>query len=77
VVLPNHTEALAIAQTLKPESTISVKAKVNKRPEKMVNMEHPNDDIELELLDIEILSLGGELAFDKEVEVNLDTSLDN
>lgn len=77
VVLPNHAEALAVAQTLKPESAISVKAKVNKRPEKMVNADQANGDIELELLEIEILSLGGELAFDKEVDVNLDTSLDN
>ncbi|KKS86207.1 MAG: Aspartyl-tRNA synthetase [Parcubacteria group bacterium GW2011_GWA2_43_11] len=77
VVLPNHTEALIVAQMLKPESSVSVKAKVNKRPEKMVNKEQPNGDIELELLNIEILSLGGELPFEKDADINLDTSLDN
>jgi len=77
VVLPNHAEALAVAQTLKPESSVSVKAKVNKRPEKMINAEQFNGDIELELLEIEVLSLGGELPFEKDADINLDTSLDN
>ena len=32
VVLPNHTVALEIAQKVRPEWVVSVKAQVNKRP---------------------------------------------
>ncbi len=77
VVLPNHAEALQVAQKLKSETSVTVKAKVNARPERMVNKDQKNGDIELEILEIEILSLGGELPFEKDAEVNLDTSLDN
>lgn len=56
VVLPNHTEALLVAQKLRPEWVLSVKAQVNKRPERNVKEGVLNGDIELEVLGIEVLS---------------------
>lgn len=76
VALPGNVEALAVAQTLRPEYTVSVVAKVNARPEKMVKAEQANGDIELELLKIEVLARAQELPFDKEAATNLDTALD-
>lgn len=76
VVLPNYVEAQAIAKELRGEWVIEVKAKVNKRPEKMVNSEVPLGDIELEITEIKILSRAEELPFLKEDDLNLDTYLD-
>ena len=76
VVLPNHTEALEVAQKLRPEWVVSVKAQVNKRPEKNIKEGILNGDIELEVLNIEVLSEVAELPFEKDAEVNLDTYLD-
>ncbi len=77
VVLPNQKDALEVAQTLRSEFVVEVTAKVNKRPEKMVNEKQPNGDIELEILSITVLAEAAELPFEKEAEVNLDTALDN
>ncbi len=56
VVLPNHTEALEVAQILRPEWVVSVKAQVNKRPERNIKADVLNGDIELEVLSIEVLN---------------------
>ncbi len=56
VVLPNHTEALEVAQRLRPEWVVSVTAQVNKRPERNIKADVLNGDIELEVLNIEVLS---------------------
>jgi len=77
VVLPNYTEALAVAQKVRSESCVALQAKVNARPEKMVHEEQENGAIELEITSMEILSLGGDLPFEKDAEVNLDISLNN
>src|SRR3989344_1990544 len=45
-----------IAEKLRPEWVIEIKGKVNKRPEKMVNPEIMNGDIEIEVKSIEILN---------------------
>lgn len=76
VALPNNDGVVETAQTLKPEYVVSVRAKVNKRPEKMINADLPNGDIELELLGIEVIGTSHELPFEKEAELNLDTLLD-
>lgn len=75
VVLPNHEEAHKIADTVRPEWVVEVRGKVNKRPEKMVT-ENMNGDIEIEVLEIKVLSEAYELPFEKDAEVNLDTYLD-
>lgn len=76
VALPSNAEALDVAQTLRPEFAVGVTAKVNARPERMVKEDQKNGDIELELLSIAVLGKSVELPFDKEAELNLDTSLD-
>ncbi len=77
VVLPNHVEALEIAQRLRPEWVVSVFAQVNKRPERNVKADVLNGDIELEVLNIEVLSQAQELPFQLGTDINLDTYLDN
>lgn len=76
VALPDNADALAVSQTVRPEYAVEVRAKVNKRPEKMVNTEQDNGDIELELLSVRVLGKAVELPFEKDAEVNLDTALD-
>lgn len=56
VVLPNHVEALLVAQRVRPEWVVSVFAQVNKRPERNIKADVLNGDIELEVLNIEILN---------------------
>lgn len=77
VALPNHDEAHALSQTVRPEWVIEVTGVVNKRPEKMINKELGTGDIELEMLGVRVLSKAHELPFEKDAEVNLDTLLDN
>ena len=64
VVLPNHVEALEIAQKVRPEWVVSIKAQVNKRPEKNIKEGVLNGDIELEVLSIEVLNEATTPAFD-------------
>ena len=64
VALPNHKEAHEVANRVRPEWVLSVNAKVNKRPEKMVNKDEENGDIELELLSIEVLKEAETPPFD-------------
>lgn len=77
VALPNHDGVVEDADRLRSEWVISVTAKVNERPEKMVNKDEVNGDIELELLSIEVISEAEEIPFEKDTEVNLDTLFDN
>lgn len=64
VVLPNHAEALAIAQTVRPEWVIQVTGQVNARPAKLVNPEQPNGAIEVEVLSISVLNEAATPVFD-------------
>jgi len=64
IVLPNHEEALAVAQKLRPEWVVAVTAQVNKRPEKNIKNDVINGDVELEVLSIEILNEAETPAFD-------------
>lgn len=68
VALPNHEEAHAVANTIRPEWVIEVKGKVNKRPEKMVK-EGLNGDLEIEILEIAVLNEAQTPVF----EINEDT----
>ena len=56
VALPNHKEAHALANTVRSEWVLKVAGKVNERPEKMMNKDEPNGEIELEILSIEVLN---------------------
>jgi aspartyl-tRNA synthetase len=64
VVLPNHTEALEVAQKVRPEWVVKVRAQVNKRPEKNVKADVLNGDVELEVLAIDVLNEAETPAFD-------------
>jgi aspartyl-tRNA synthetase len=64
VVLPNHKEAHQVAGEIRPEWVLALKAKINQRPEKMVNKDEENGSIELEILDIEILNKAETPPFD-------------
>lgn len=77
VILPNYTETLEVGKTLRPEFVVEVMGKINKRPEKNIKAEVMNGDVEIEIMEIKILSQAEELPFDKDVELNLDTYLDN
>ena len=55
VVLPG-SEAMEVAKEIRSEFVVAVEGKVNKRPEKNINAEVQNGDIELEILKIEILN---------------------
>ncbi|MBU4536805.1 aspartate--tRNA(Asn) ligase [Patescibacteria group bacterium] len=77
VVLPNHTEAIQKASPLRSEWVIEVKGKVNKRPDNMVKEGELNGDLEIEVLDINVISEAVEMPFDMDTELNIDTYFDN
>jgi aspartyl-tRNA synthetase len=64
VALPNHTEAHTLANTVRPEWVLEVTGKINKRPEKMVNKNEPNGDIEIEIMAIVVLNESETPPFD-------------
>lgn len=76
VVLPNNIDALEVSKDIRPEWVVEIVGKVNKRPERNVQIDKQNGDIELEILKIVILSKAKELPFEKDAEINLDTYLD-
>lgn len=76
VALPNRKEAHEATSKLRSEWVIEVMGKVNKRPEKMINKNEELGEVEVEILEIKILS-EAEIPFEKDAAVNLDTYLDN
>ncbi len=77
VILPSATEALEVGKTVRPEYVVCVKGKVNKRPDKNIQGDKQNGTIELEILELNILSEAAELPFELGTDVNIDTHLDN
>jgi len=77
VVLPNHAEAIKVAQELRPEWVVRITGKVNPRPAKMVKADELNGSVEFEAVSIEVLSAAKELPFELSSDVNIDTYLDN
>jgi nondiscriminating aspartyl-tRNA synthetase len=75
VALPNHEESHKVADTLRNEWVVEIEGLVNERPERM-RKEGLNGELEIEILEIKILSEAQELPFDKDTELNLDTYLD-
>lgn len=69
-------EVLEVAKTLKSEWIVEIEGKVNRRPEKMVNADVQNGDIELEITGITVLSAAETLPFELDAELNIDTLLD-
>ncbi len=56
VALPSRAEAIEQAKEIRPEWVLKISGIVNKRPDKNINAEILNGDIELEVLDIEFLN---------------------
>lgn len=75
VVLP-QSPALETAKEVKQEYVVTVTGIVNTRPEKNVQADKINGDIELEITGIEVLSAAEELPFDKDTDLNIDTRFD-
>lgn len=69
VVLPNKGEVIEVAKTCRPESVVAIEGIVNKRPERNIQTDKQNGNIELEITKIEILNLADPLPF----EINVDT----
>lgn len=67
VVLP-QSEAMEVAKETKTEYVVQVRGVVNKRPEKNVQADKVNGDIELEVKGIEILNASQTLPFDISVD---------
>ena len=76
VALPNHKEAHETASNFRSEWVVEIVGKVNKRPEKMINKDEPLGEVEVEIMEVKILS-EAEIPFEKDAETNLDTYLDN
>jgi len=64
VALPNHEGAHKIANTVRNEWVLEISGLVNKRPEKMVNKDQENGDIEIEIKEIKILNEAETPAFE-------------
>lgn len=56
VALPNHAAAHETAHTLRNEWVVAITGMVNQRPERMINADQPNGDIEIEITDIQVLN---------------------
>jgi nondiscriminating aspartyl-tRNA synthetase len=69
-------EVLEVAKTITPESSVEITGVVNERPEKMVNSNVQNGNIELEITNITILNLADVLPFELDTEIKLETALD-
>lgn len=76
VVLPGSA-AMETAKETRTEYVVAVDGIVNKRPEKNVQADKQNGDIELEVTGIEILTKAEELPFDKDAEdLTIETRFD-
>lgn len=64
VVLPNAKEAGEVGSTVRPEWVVEVRGKINKRPEKNIQPEKQNGDIELEIFSIKVLNEATTPPFD-------------
>jgi nondiscriminating aspartyl-tRNA synthetase len=77
VVLPGDEALMEVAKDTRTEYAVRISGIVNKRPEKNVQADKLNGDIELEIKGIEILSRAEELPFDKEADdLTLETRFD-
>jgi nondiscriminating aspartyl-tRNA synthetase len=76
VILPNNKAALESAKEIRSEWVLEIDGLVNKRPDKNIQKDKQNGDIEIEIKEITVLSRAKELPFELGAELNLDTYLD-
>ncbi|MDB5225419.1 MAG: Aspartate--tRNA ligase [Candidatus Adlerbacteria bacterium] len=80
VVLPSEELAIAVAKEIRGEYVISASGMVNKRPEKNINPDVLNGDLELQVQTLEILAKAEPLPFDMSLDgynLDLPTQLDH
>ncbi len=75
VVTPKAADALAVAETLRPQWTVVVEGEIKERPENM-RAEGELGAVELVAARIDVLSRAQELPFELGTEINIDTHLD-
>ncbi len=63
VVLPNHAEAIEAAKEVRPEWVLEIRGIVNARPERNVQADKQNGDVEIEILNITVLNQAVAPAF--------------
>jgi aspartyl-tRNA synthetase len=56
VILPNAKDAHVVGSTLRPEWVVEVRGKINPRPEKNVQKDKMNGNLEMEILEIKVLN---------------------
>ena len=76
VILPNQKTAHEIAKPIRQQWVVSVKGKINQRPEKNIQTDKQNGNIEMEIFEIEVLTPAAEMPFDLNADLNQDTLLD-
>ncbi|HWP61086.1 MAG TPA: aspartate--tRNA(Asn) ligase [Candidatus Paceibacterota bacterium] len=76
VVLPK-SGAMETAKEIRQQYAVKVTGVVNQRPEKNINPEKQNGDIELQIESMEILGKAHALPFDLDAELHLETHLDH
>ncbi len=64
VILPNAKDAHEVGNKLRAEWVVEIKGKINKRPEKNIQKEKQNGDIEVEILGITVLNESDTPVFD-------------
>ncbi len=80
VVLPNHAGNIEVLKDIRTEWVLKVTGIVNNRPERNVQADKQNGDIELEITQIEVLAKAAPLPFDMSLDgynLDLTTELDN
>jgi len=80
VILPNATEAGEVGSTVRPEWVVEVRGKVNPRPERNIQADKQNGDIEIEILEIKVLNEATTAPFDISTdgkEINEEVRLEN
>jgi nondiscriminating aspartyl-tRNA synthetase len=75
VVLPD-SPAMEVGKEVRTEYVVAVQGTVNKRPEKNINPEMQNGDIELQIEAIEIVGAPKEIPFDLDADIHIETLLD-
>ena len=64
VVLPNNNEAHEIGSKVRSEWVVEVRGKINKRPERAIQVDKQNGDIEMEIFNIAVLNEAEVSPFD-------------
>ncbi len=77
VALPNHVDVCEVASTVRSEWIVEAVGIVHARPEKLVNKNEPNGDIEVELTKLSVVVKAAEIPFEKDTDINIDTRFDN